>query len=424
MDTIYALASARGKAGVAVVRVSGPDAHATVLALCGDVPEARRASLRMIFDETGAVIDQGLVLVFEKGESFTGEASAEFQVHGGVAVVNAVLRRLGQVPGVRLADPGEFTRRALENGVMDLARVEGLADLVEAETEAQRVLAMRVFSGALGVRVADWRAKLVRAAALIEATIDFADEEVPEDVTPEVLEMLDAVKRGVQAELDGISTAERLRDGFEVAIVGAPNVGKSTLLNRLAGRDAALTSEVAGTTRDIIEVRMDLKGLPVTFLDTAGLRETEDHVEALGVERARRRAQDADIRVFLLTTNDDTLDVAKQADDIVLVGKADLGGGDISGLSGDGVETLIDRIVDILEIRASKVGAAVRERHRVGLSKALEVLCVCIAGIGRAESELLAEDIHEVVRALDPIIGRVGVEDLLDEIFASFCLGK
>ena len=325
MDTIFAEASARGKAGVAVVRISGPLAFSAVESLCGVVPAPRRASLRVLRDELGQIIDEALVLTFAEGASFTGEQSAEFQVHGSIAVVSALLAALSRIKGLRMAEAGEFTRRALENERLDLAQVEGLADLVEAETESQRKQAFRLFSGALGDKTERWRGDLIRAAALIEATIDFADEEVPTDVSPEVIELIDRVAASLATELSGAQMAERIRDGFEVAIVGPPNIGKSTLLNALAGRDAAITSDVAGTTRDVIEVRMDLAGLPVTLLDTAGLRETQDVVESIGIERARARAAAADLRVFLIEALDQLPDVAVETGDLVLIGKDDAG---------------------------------------------------------------------------------------------------
>ncbi|HHC29859.1 MAG TPA: tRNA uridine-5-carboxymethylaminomethyl(34) synthesis GTPase MnmE, partial [Rhodobacterales bacterium] len=244
MDTIFALASARGRAGVAVIRISGPEATRACQKLCGSVPSQR--GLRKIRGASGEVLDEALVLVFDQGRSFTGENIVELQVHGSTAVVEAVLRRLEGLDNLRLAEPGEFTRRALENGRLDLAQVEGLADLIEAETEAQRVQAQRVLSGALGQKAEGWRADLIRAAALLEATIDFADEDVPVDVSPEVLALIESVSGTLRIERDGVGIAERIRDGFEVAIVGPPNAGKSTLLNALAGREAAITSEVAG----------------------------------------------------------------------------------------------------------------------------------------------------------------------------------
>ncbi|WP_373050624.1 tRNA uridine-5-carboxymethylaminomethyl(34) synthesis GTPase MnmE, partial [Thalassovita aquimarina] len=300
MDTIFALATAHGKAGVAVIRVSGPLAHSAGERLAGMLPDPRKAGLRLLRDGQGVRLDEALVLTFPDKSSFTGEAVVELQLHGSVAVVASVLRELGNMDGLRQAEPGEFTRRALENGRLDLAQVEGLADLIEAETEAQRRQALRVLSGDLGNRAEEWRRDLIRAASLLEATIDFADEDIPVDVSPEVNELLDRVIASLSKEIAGVSAAERVRTGFEVAIVGAPNVGKSTLLNALAGRDAAITSEYAGTTRDVIEVRMDLAGLPVTLLDTAGLRETQDKVEEIGIKRARERAGLADLRVFLV----------------------------------------------------------------------------------------------------------------------------
>jgi tRNA modification GTPase len=426
-DTIFALASARGKAGVAVFRISGPAAHQAVAALCS-LPEPRRACLRRLVWQ-GDALDEALVLVFEAGASFTGEISAELQVHGSLAVVKAVARALGEMPGVRLAEAGEFTRRALENGRLDLAQVEGLADLIDAETEAQRRQAMRVLSGAIGRRAEGWRRCLIRAGALIEATIDFADEDVPVDVTPEVLQLIVGLLADLRQEIAGTGAAERVRDGFEVAILGAPNVGKSTLLNALAGREAAITSEVAGTTRDVIEVRMDLSGLAVTLLDTAGLRETEDRVEQIGVARAMERAQAAELRVFLLSHPGEALMLAPQPGDIVVLGKADLlplAGGAISGLTGQGLDGLIARISDRLGEMAASAGAMTRERHRVAMQRAVEALVSAKSEIESPGSaaELVAADLRQAMRALDLLVGRLDVENLLDEIFSSFCIGK
>ena len=315
MDTIFALASAQGKAGVAIVRVSGPLAHDACTQLCGRGVPPRGTILRVLRDEMGEPLDQALVLSFSAPNSFTGENVVEFQTHGSIAVVTAVLDSLSKINGLRLAEPGEFTRRALENGKLDLSQVEGLADLIDAETEAQRKQAHAVLSGGLGLLAERWRKDLIRAASLIEVTIDFADEDVPVDVTPEVTTLLSGVQLDLERECKGVVIAERIRHGFEVAIVGAPNVGKSTLLNALAGREAAITSEYAGTTRDVIEVRMDLGGLPVTLLDTAGLRETTDHVEGMGISLARKRAEEADMRVFLVES-DEEMDVKMQTGDI------------------------------------------------------------------------------------------------------------
>ncbi|SDF46887.1 tRNA modification GTPase trmE [Celeribacter baekdonensis] len=431
MDTIYALASARGKAGVAVVRISGPLAFLAVKNLTGGVPSARRTALRILRDAAGEVLDEALVICFEKGASFTGEESAELQLHGSIAIVNAVLRILSEMEGLRLAEAGEFTRRALENERLDLAQVEGLADLIEAETEAQRRQALKVFSGVLGEKVERWRTALVRAAALIEATIDFADEEVPVDVSPEVLELITTVMLDLETEARGAKMAERIRDGFEVAIVGPPNAGKSTLLNALAGRDAAITSEVAGTTRDVIEVRMELGGLPVTLLDTAGLRETEDVVEAIGIERARERAKYADLRVILLADKDAAPEIEPEEGDLLVLSKDDDGSVrgkwlSVSGKTGQGIDVMVAQISTTLTERASSASSAIRERHRVAIRDALlslesaqnEVL------LGADRTELAAEELRTAIHALNCLVGRVDVETILGEIFSSFCIGK
>ncbi|MYM55357.1 tRNA uridine-5-carboxymethylaminomethyl(34) synthesis GTPase MnmE [Thalassovita mangrovi] len=428
MDTIFALATAHGKAGVAVIRVSGPMAFAAGETLAGSLPEVRKAGLRLLKDGQGVRLDEALILCFEDKASFTGEAVVEFQLHGSTAVIAAVLRELGNMDGLRQADPGEFTRRALENGRLDLAQVEGLADLIEAETEAQRRQALRVLSGDLGNRAEEWRRDLIRAASLLEATIDFADEDIPVDVSPEVNELLDRVIASLSKEIAGVSAAERVRTGFEVAIIGAPNVGKSTLLNALAGRDAAITSEYAGTTRDVIEVRMDLAGLPVTLLDTAGLRETQDKVEEIGIQRARERAGLADLRVFLVE-GDQKPDFEPQPDDIVLKAKADLlddKSGAVSGASGEGVANLIDQITERLSQRTANIGIATRERHRVSMQNAVAALDEAkrLVAMGEDMTDIAAEEMRTAIRALDALVGRIDVENLLDEIFASFCLGK
>lgn len=422
MDTIFALASARGKAGVAVVRISGEGAFDALGAFCKPV---RRRGVRKLVHK-GELLDEAFVLSFVGPNSFTGEDVVELHLHGSLAVVNAVLTALSDIPGMREAEPGEFTRRALENERLDLARVEGLSDLIEAETEAQRRQAAAVFSGALGERAESWRQRLIRAASLIEATIDFADEDVPVDVTPEVIQLLTSVVLELKKEVAGFSAAERIRYGFEVAIVGPPNVGKSTLLNALAGRKAALTSHIAGTTRDIIEVRMDLAGLPVTFLDTAGIRDTSDEIEGLGIELARERADLADLRLILRPSKDETPAVTPKKDDLVVVTKSDLGRGDISSMSGEGLDALVSEISGLLEKRASNAGVAIRNRHRIAMQRAVSSLGIAQDRIrSRPElSELAAEDLRAAIRAMDSLVGRVDVENLLDEIFSSFCIGK
>ena len=427
MDTIFALASARGKAGVGVIRISGPEAWRSASALCGHLPMPRVASLRRLALD-GEMLDEALVISFAKGASFTGEEAVELQVHGALATTSAVLRALSDLPGMRLAEPGEFTRRALENGRLDLAQVEGLADLIEAETEAQRKQALRVLSGAIGARADMWRRDLIRAAALLEATIDFADEDVPVDVGPEVSALMASVLSDLERERQGVSAAERIRDGYEVAIIGRPNAGKSTLLNALAGRDAAITSEIAGTTRDVIEVRMEICGLPVTLLDTAGLRVSDEEVESIGIARAVNRAQNADLRVFLLDGEDVPL-VPPADGDLLVWGKADISvrqGLAVSGRTGQGLDILIASIGERLGQRAGRAGVMTRERHRSAIVVAIGAMESAQAEVrsGLGRTELAAEELRHAIRALDSLVGRVDVEDLLDEIFASFCIGK
>ncbi|MGR3395352.1 MULTISPECIES: tRNA uridine-5-carboxymethylaminomethyl(34) synthesis GTPase MnmE [Paracoccaceae] len=427
MDTIYALATARGRAGVAVIRISGPKALRAAERLAGALPEHGRG-LRILRDGQGEVLDQALVLTFAEGRSFTGAVVVELHLHGSRAVINAVLARLSELEGLRLAEAGEFTRQALENGRLDLSQVEGLADLVDAETEAQRRQAMRTMAGGLGKKADLWKRDLLRAMALLEAVIDFAEEDVPVDVTPEVVEILDRCDAAMRCEMDGVGVAERIREGFEVAIIGAPNMGKSTLLNHLAGRDAAIISDVPGTTRDVIEVRMELRGLPVTLLDTAGLRDSADEVESIGIARARSRAASADIRVHLVAP-EEVKTVESGPDDIVRIARSDMfddARPGISGRTGAGVSSLLDEISARLGERSQGAGVAIRERHRLALRDGIDYIARCrrILPEGNVALDLAAEELRLAVRALDSLVGRVDVEDVLGEIFSSFCIGK
>jgi len=428
MDTIFALASAEGKAGVAVIRVSGPLAFDTALQLTGQAVSGRGMTLCTVSGADGAPLDHALTLSFQGPASFTGEDVIEFHLHGSPAIIAAVLERLSSLADTRLADPGEFTRRALENGKLDLAQVEGLADLIDAETEAQRRQAQQVFSGALGELVSRWRNDLIRVAALIEATIDFVEEDVPVDVTPEVSDLLSTVLTELQTQTNAVPMAERIRTGFEIAIVGPPNVGKSTLLNALAGRRAAITSEFAGTTRDIIEVRMDLQGLPVTLLDMAGIRETADAVEEIGIELALERAGRSDLRVFLAEAQDEP-GLLIQPGDIVLRPKADQRQDRdraVSGLTGDGIDDLVRQIGDVLKSRAAQASLATRARHEAAMRAAVRALILAKSVLedGQDRYDIAAEEVRVAIRSLETIVGRIDAETLLDEIFSSFCLGK
>ena len=428
METIFARASAQGKAGVSLIRLSGPHAFGCAEKMVGFIPKARVATLADLIGEDNQIIDQAIVVCFNAPHSFTGEDVVEFHVHGSTAIVNKLLKNISKMEYTRIAEPGEFTHRALENGKMDLAQVEGLADLIDAETEAQRLQAQRVLSGELGQCAERWRSWLIRASALLEATLDFADEDVPVDVTPEVRSLLLKTGQELDQEAAGVSSAERLREGFEVAIIGAPNVGKSTLLNALAGREAAIISDIAGTTRDVIEVKMDLSGFPVTFLDTAGLRDTADAIEKIGIDRALSRAESADMTVVL--SQDGTVPFAAtlRPDDIVIKSKCDLepGSEGISGLTGAGIDDLVKKITGVLAGRMMKDNVATRERHRIALLKASKYLSVAIGVLKRGPDhyELVAEELRSAISALDSLIGRVDVEMVLDEIFSSFCLGK
>lgn len=428
MDTIFAPATAPGKAGVAIVRVSGKLAFRAIESLTGTLPPPRQMALRAVTVGED-IIDQALVVRFDAPNSFTGEDIVELHLHGSVAVVRATTAALTNMDGLRLALPGEFTRRALENDRMDLTEVEGLADLIEAETEVQRRQAQRILSGHIGKLVDGWRVDIIRATALLEATIDFVDEDIPVDVMPEVAALIDRVVMQTRVQLDSFSAAERVRNGFEVAIVGQPNIGKSTLLNALAGRDAAITSDVAGTTRDVIEVRMDLGGLPVTLLDTAGLRHTDNPVERLGVQRALERARNADLRVFLLASEDEKLALERQAGDYSVLGKGDLcpnGMLAVSGRTSLGIDAMIAYITRVLADRVPESGGVINDRHRSAVLTALTHLTSARAGLDHDDvlAETVSEDLRLAARAFDALIGKIGVEDVLDEIFSTFCLGK
>lgn len=428
MDTIFALSTARGRAGVAMIRVSGSLAWSAAERMAGSGLVARRASLRKLRDAEGRVLDSAVVLLFERGASFTGEDVAEFMVHGSPAVVAAVESELGRLTGLRYAEPGEFTRRALMNGVLDLVQVEGLGDLLQADTERQRSQAMALMEGALGRRVAGWRDALVRAAALMEAEIDFADEGLGQFDAQAAACIAEVVPK-IARELRAVPGREKLRNGFQVAILGPVNAGKSTLLNALAGRDAAITSAVAGTTRDVIEVHLDIAGFSVTLLDTAGIRASEDEIERQGIDRALHRADEADIRVVLLESPRAEPVVPPRPGDIVLLGKGDLFPGHddaVSGLTGAGVEGLLRRLAERCAAMTASDGLAVNLRQETALRLAHEALLKAGHELERPDHapELVAVELRRALSGLDSMMGKVGVEDILGEIFARFCIGK
>jgi tRNA modification GTPase len=434
-DTIFALSTARGRAGVAVIRASGPRAGDMVRALTRRLPAPRQASLVSLVDPTsGEEIDRGLVLWFKTPASFTGEDVAEFHVHGGAAVVSALLTALGRLPGCRLAEPGEFTRRAFENGKLDLTAAEGVADLIEADTAAQRRQALRQMGGIFARLTEDWAKRLVRALAHLEAAIDFPDEDLPPDMLVSVRTETVTLAAEIRGHLADGRRGEILRDGLSIAIIGPPNSGKSSLLNALVGREAAIVSAIAGTTRDIIEVHLELNGYPVLLADTAGIRESTDQIEVEGVRRARARAESADMCLILLDASD-AVSRETATSELVDTGNAPLvvwnkcdieaapaGEIGISVQTGQGLDVLIAKLAERTEhLLGGAAPVVTRQRHRAALEACVGAL---ERGAGATEAALIAEDLRLAVRALGQITGRVDVEDLLDVIFREFCIGK
>jgi tRNA modification GTPase len=435
-DTIFAPASGAGRAAIAVLRISGPGCSEALQAIApgAEFPD-RRAVLRTLsHPRTHEPLDLALITRFQAPRSFTGEEMAEVSVTGGRAVTSAIVGALALIPGLRPAEPGEFAWRAFVNGKIDLSEVEGLADLVEAETEAQRRQAQRIAGGALSRECEAIRQSLLEAMAAVETQIDFTDVE---DSSYFTLESVRNAARGALERIDrGLATADkaqRLREGFTVVIAGPPNVGKSTLMNALAGRDVAITSPIPGTTRDLIEVFLDLRGYPVILVDTAGIRESQDPIEQEGVARARRRAESADLTLWL-SDGDDRETPSLKSPPLAVRTKADLNGADtragtadlaISARTGAGIERLLDVIAELAEERMSSGEPALLtlERHRRGFEEARRALSFALEPEA-TEAELIAEDLRRASLAMDRIVGRIGVEDVLGEIFARLCVGK
>ena len=454
--TIYAVSSGAGRAGVAVLRLSGPAAAPALRALAGRLPEPQRATLVRLRDpESRERIDRGLVLYFPAPASFSGEDMAELHVHGSRAVLARLLAVLARLSGLRPAEPGEFTRRAFENGKLDLAAVEGLIDLIDAETEAQRRQALRQMEGALGRQAEDWRERLLRTLALVEAEIDFVDEaDVPESVGRRAAEEAAPLLAEIRRHLADVRRGERIRDGIVVVIAGPPNAGKSTLLNALARREVAIVSAEAGTTRDVIEVRLDLASQAVTLLDTAGLREAESAVEREGVRRALERAERADLVLWLEAADADPApppETLAGGPLLRLWTKCDLAPGgsrledrsdledrsgldgqsgsdrlDISARTGEGIPALLDRLSAFAAEAGLEPALVTRERQRLALQDCADALARVVAASASRDIalELVAEDLRLAARALGRLTGRVDVEDLLDVIFREFCIGK
>lgn len=426
--TIFALASGSTRAAIAVMRISGTDAGPVVAALCGGtLPASRHASLRRLRGRTGATLDHALVLWFPSPGTYTGEDCAELHLHGGRAVIDGVADAL-VAAGLRPAEPGEFTRRAFLNGRMDLVEAEAVHDLIAAETEAQRRQALRQMEGALGALYQDWADRLRGILAYQEALIDFPDEDLPPEVEAQLLVTLSAVRTEIGAHLDDSGRGEKLRDGLFFAVTGAPNVGKSTLVNALSGRDVAIVSDLPGTTRDALETRVILGGVPVTLVDTAGLRETADVVEAEGVRRAVARARDADLVISVVEAGSPPPEVAPGRQ-ILVANKADLGPAGPSGAlwisarTGFGLDVLRARLAQMAQEMTASSGPPplTRARHRAALLAAAEHLD---AAEQADLPELRGEDLRLAMRAIGRITGQVGVEDILDTVFSSFCIGK
>ncbi|MBG6163168.1 tRNA modification GTPase [Labrenzia sp. EL_195] len=447
-ETIFALSSGAVPSGVAVIRVSGRETKMVLEKICGRVPDARKASVTRLKDPaTGEVLDEALVLFFEGPRSFTGEDVAELHCHGGRAVVGKVLSELGKFENCRPAEAGEFTRRAFYHGRMDLTEVEGLADLIAAETESQRKQAVRQMGGALGELYEGWRSRLIHMRAMIEADFDFADEEdVPGSVADEVWSEAAALHGEIAIHLDKSKSGERLRSGLQVVLMGAPNAGKSSLLNAIAGRDVAIVTEEAGTTRDVIEVHLDLGGYPLTLVDTAGLRDAGGIVEREGIRRAQARGQEADLILWAMELDgapyDDPVSglpeelretiplwIVRTKSDLVTLPEQDSSGTikeiSCSDRNEEGVKMLISALTRFAEetISLGEAPLATRERHRHYLSNCLTGLKTAVHA-NYLPTELRAEDLRRAADALGRITGRIDVDDLLDVIFRDFCIGK
>jgi len=451
-STIFALSSGRPPAAIAVVRVSGPSAGAALKALIGRMPAPRKAALARVRDpQSGEVIDEALALWFPAPASETGEDVVELQLHGGQAVIAGVLDALGKIEGCRLAEPGEFTRRAFENGKLDLTRVEGLADLIAAETQAQRRQAFRQLKGLIGDRAEEWRRELIKALALIEARIDFSDEaDVPENLVEPALFAAQLLRSKIAACLADSGHGERLREGLVVAIAGPPNAGKSTLLNRLAKREAAIVSSHPGTTRDVIEVHLDLDGYPLTLLDTAGIRESSDPVEQEGVRRALARAAAADLTLWVADASvigsaiEEVGQWPANAEVWLLRNKIDLvAAGDprtesstmkdginrsfaMSAQSGIGMDSLVGALSGFASsyFGATESVIVTRGRHRQAFEETIAALDRALSHRASGGEELIAEELRSAATTLGRLTGRVDVEDILDVIFRDFCIGK
>lgn len=441
MDTIFALASARGKSGVAVIRVSGESALKSLLKIThiNEKPTPRKARLLKLYSPiSGEIIDHALCLYFPAPHSFTGEDVVEYHIHGGLSVINSLIEALSSFQNMRLAEAGEFTKRAFYNEKLDLTEVEGLSDLINAETEQQRKLALRQLQGDLSSLFNQWRESIIKIQALFEAYIDFPDEDLPPTQEKELFDNIEELKKDINSHINDYRRGERLREGYRVALFGAPNTGKSSLINTLSQRNVAIVSEFAGTTRDLIEVHLDLNGYPVTIIDTAGIREADDFVEKEGIRRSKEEIKSSDLQIALFSAEEwpkKDEETQNLIDDhtIIIVNKKDLLNKafetndksifSVSAKEGDGISELLGfltkRVERDLELQSSSIST--RERHRIELKEAYRAL-------ERVDSghlpELIVEDLRLASRHIGKIIGKIDVDDILDVIFSEFCIGK
>jgi tRNA modification GTPase len=435
-NTIFAVSSGSGRAGITVVRVSGDQAREALVALVGAVPAARKLVVRQVCDPvSGEVVDEAMVVWLPGPNSATGEDVAEFHLHGSVAVVRSVLSILGQMDGLRVAEAGEFTRRAFRNGKLDLIEVEGLADLIDAETEGQRRLAMRQLTGEASLMFVDWHRQVLEMLAILEASIDFADDDqTVEQSLSAVSAKVQALVGSLERALEQSERASLVRQGFRIVIAGPPNAGKSSLLNALVGRQAALVSPLAGTTRDVVEAGLVIEGVPVTLSDTAGLRVAAgDPVEEMGIARSRQEIADADILIWVVSQDTDRLFVPPREADLVVESKADLFPHEsshrrnirVSAVSGEGLPGLRTKLAALIQAK-SDVGESavlVRARHRQAIIDSIRMLNESV-NTSNAALEVQAESMRQAARALESLTGRVDVEDVLGQIFSQFCIGK
>ncbi len=431
MDTIFALATPEGKSGVAIIRVSGKNAFQLFEKFSCPPVNPNEMGLRTLIVNK-KLLDEALILCFGEGRSFTGEKVVEIHHHGSLAIIQRCLSVLGGISDFRMANPGEFTKRAFEHGRLDLSQVEGLSALIDAETTAQLDQAQRVFKGALGKVVGGWRKDLISSKALIESAIDFSDEDIPQDLLKPIRTKISVIKLDLRKEIDGTIISERISSGFEVAIIGAPNVGKSTLFNALLKRKAAITSNIAGTTRDVIEARLDIGGIPLTLLDTAGIRNAKGSIEKTGVKLALARAKNADLRIFVSDNNIfDSFGLKVRDGDLKINNKSDLKKNkdvdiSISAKFGDGIDELLEIMVKIFKEKVGKASIAINERHRNSMVRALNALDAAERELnsGMKNIELCAEEVNIAIRAMDSLVGSIDVEEVLGEIYSKFCIGK